>query len=224
MKCVKEHKIEYDCDGLKGIPTAPVAGDGAEKYTEALFMKDYNFLENVSTYAGALEREREREQTTMNKMEQVSESRKKKILEFKRIQKVGKLAELRLLPCEFSRSRKNRTHLVMAESKESERDDVPDDEDMIPEQKSSRKGKISWTVDFVDHDTDTLIETKFDIDDSTPLRDLIPANVKTVYLKNETRVKGTGKWKEVEGERTLAQVLVGARVFEYPILALIYMK
>lgn len=218
LKCVKDHKNKYECDGLKGIPTAPEAADGPEKYTEALFMKDYNFLENVSSYTDQLERERIslKEERSVA----IDEGKRKRILEFKKIQKVGKLAELRLLPSEFSRSKKNQTHLVDLVGVANGTENRCEEE---PERKSSRRGKVSWTLDFVEYDNCRLIETVFDISDDTLIKDLISKNVEKVYLKNETRSKDVEKWKEIkETDRTLAQVLNGAHVFEYPILAIVY--
>lgn len=226
MQCVKNHKIKFDCGGLKDFPTAPEASNGSEKYTEALFLKDYKFLENISSYADQLERE-QRVKTRVessceddNKSPVEAEGKRRRVLEFKKIQKVGKLAELRLLPNEFSRSKRNRTHLVGAVPKK----EIENECEGEPEKKSSRRGRICWTLDFVEYENCRLIETVFDISDETLIRDLLPnsKNINMIYLKNETRVKEVAKWKEIgdsDWDKTLAQVLIGAHVFEYPIFA-----
>ena len=89
MQCVKDHKIEYECDGLKDVPTAPEASNGPEKYTEALFLKDYNFLENVSSYADQLERERVKisvkSSCNDDKSSVEAEGKRRRVLEFKKI-------------------------------------------------------------------------------------------------------------------------------------------
>ena len=102
---------------------------------------------------------------------------------------MSKLAELRMLPTGFSRSKQNRTHFIeTAETAEN-----TENETEAPVAKSSRIARIAWTVDFLDLDTCKVIETFFDIPDDTKLEDLlrrISCNkcVKAVYLRNETRL------------------------------------
>jgi hypothetical protein len=245
LLCVKDHKSKYKCDGFKGIPTAPEASYGPEKYSETLFVKDYNFLESVSSYADQLERERAQSnfKNEDDNFVLIDGDKRKKVLEFKKIQKVGKLAELRLLPSEFSRSRKNRTHLVGAADLEKKIGGegvvgLEGEGEVKPETKSSRRGKIFWTLDFVEYSNGRLIETIFDVSDETKVRDLFIFDVsdetkvrdlfvdddQKIYLKNETKKMGeVKKWKEIKGvdfDKTLAQVLIGAHIFEYPIVAI----
>lgn len=231
MLCVKDHKSKYKCDGFKGIPTAPEASYGPEKYSETLFVKDYNFLESVSSYADQLERERAQSnfKNEDDNFVLIDGDKRKKVLEFKKIQKVGKLAGLRLLPSEFSRSRKNRTHLVGAADLEKKiggegEVGLEGEGEVKPETKSSRRGKIFWTLDFVEYSNGRLIETVFDVSDETKVRDLFVNDDQKIYLKNETKKMGeVKKWKEIKGvdlDKTLAQVLIGAHIFEYPIVAI----
>ena len=225
MKCVKDHKEIYGCRGLKGRPIAPVAVRGGEKYTEDLFVKDYAFLEGVSTYTGQLEHHSTSFPTTNPKSkliptDPIESERKTKQIEFKKIQKVAKMAELRLLPPSFSRSKQNTTHLIKLQL--LNQSDPSSNDDDQPEKQTTRRGRIAWTIDFIRHDNCALIETRHEITDDTPLHEIIPQKVKRAFLRNESRLRGIEKWKEIGAEqwgRTLGMVLAGGRCFEYPQIA-----
>lgn len=223
LACVREHKVKFDCEGLKGRPTAPEASHGPEKYSQDLFMKDYAFLEGVSTYTGQLEHNEPKIDA--------GDVRKEKTAEFKKIQKVAKMMELRMLPSEFSRSKKNRTHLIVKDVNsivhldDKTSTSVIEQQTEMPEIKTSRMAKISWTLDLVHYDNGKLIETKFGIEDDLLLSEIIPETATKLFLRNETKMKGADKWREVSSDaswrqKRLGQVLVGARCFEYPILGL----
>ena len=102
-----------------------------------------------------------------------------------------------------------------------------------PEKKTSRRARIAWTLDFLNHDTCKLIETIFDIPDDTKFETILNATfpnprIQTIYLRNETRLglsKETGKRREIrrdEWSKTIAQILVGGRCFEYPQFEICY--
>lgn len=222
LACVREHKVKFACEGLKGRPTAPEAALGPEKYSEDLFLKDYAFLENVGMYAGQLEHTAK---TVKNTDDGDDVKRKERVAEFKKIQKVGKLAELRMLPASFSRSKNNRTHLIRKSETNEDANSINDQFNTAPDQQSSRMARIAWTLDLVHYDTGRMIETKFDVADDTILSELFAENIKRVFLRNETKTSGTEKWREVTDDwrlKRLKQVLVGARCFEYPIFGVEY--
>ena len=217
LACVKKHKELFGCSGLKAIPSAPEAVETGGKYNEKLFVKDYNFLEAINTQISKLEEEKVEKRSG-----KAADTRDPvKLALFKKIQKASKLAELRMLPTGFSRSKQNRTHFIeTAETAEN-----TENETEIPVAKSSRMARIAWTIDFLDLDTCKVIETLFDIPDDTKLEDLLRRincnkSVKAVYLRNETRLgRPTEKKREIGKEkwnRTIAQILIGGRCFEYP--------
>lgn len=211
LKCVKDHKLKFECSGLRHRPVAPEYE--SVKYNEDMFLKDYKFLEGVNEYTGQLEACKD------SGAPSESEDRKMRGLEFKRIQKVAKLAELRMLPEAFSRCKRNQTHFVKSVDEGKDSGDL----DGKPEKRSTRLGRIAWTIDFVEYDTCKLHETRHEISDETEFGCLIPGSVKRVFLRNETRLRGIEKWREVGREmwgKTLGQVLVGGRFFEYPQIGL----
>ena len=144
--------------------------------------------------------------------------------EFKKIQRLAKLTELRLLPEGFSRSKRNRTHI--SDTCDSERNIVVDPEEKDqdePEKKSSRRARVSWTIDLVEYPSGKLMETRLDVLDDTRFSSLLIgiSGLKSVYLRNETRhhQSDSEKWRLIPKdvwEKSVAQVLVGGRIFEYP--------
>lgn len=216
LECVKKHKEQFGCSGLKGkvIPCVPESGVPGEKYSEELFVKDYGFLESINDQISKLESE-----NPGKKNEPRDKLATEKLAHFKKIQKVAKLAELRMLPTGFSRSKVNRTHFIERDSGEETTTSE------APERKSSRMARIAWTLDFVDYDSCKLLETVFDIPDDTKLEILLAETlrkpVQAVYLRNETRngKEATEKWRAIgkeEWRKTVAQILTGGRCFEYP--------
>lgn len=211
--CVKLHKEKFDCNGLLRIPSAPESVPKGSKYNEELFVKDYNFLESLNNQITKLESsnpEKSRAPETTRDPE--------KIKLFKKIQKVSKLSELRMLPEGFTRSKRNRSHLIDQSTKKDEYDNKDE-----PECKSSRISKISWTIDFIHHPTCKELVTLYDIPDDTPLKTLLTSStfktkpIRNIYLKNESRSGKGEKWREiVEINKTIGQILVGGRCFEYP--------
>lgn len=214
VKCVREHKIKFGCSGLRPVPTAPERYVGGAKYNEEMFVKDYAFLEEVNAYADQTER----------KIIPEDSARKTKSAEFKKIQRMAKLAELRLLPSTFTRSKQNRTHVI------SERESIESKEDQdevvleeLPEKKSARLGRIAWTVDLVDFEGGRLLDTLFEVSDETEFRSLLHKRTSRAFLRNETRNQGVEKWREIPvgmWGKSLGQVLVGGRFFEYPQIGL----
>ncbi len=215
MKCVREHKVKFGCSGLRPVPTAPERCVGGAKYNEEMFVKDYAFLEEVNAYADQTER----------KIITEDSERKAKSAEFKKIQRMAKLAELRLLPSTFTRSKRNRTHIISVqesiECKEKEEDGTVFEE--LPEKKSARLGRIAWTVDLVDFEGGRLLDTLFEVSDETEFRSLLRNRTKRAFLRNETKNQGVEKWREIPvgmWGKSLGQVLVGGRFFEYPQIGL----
>lgn len=222
LACVKKHKEQFGCSGLKSIPSAPEAVETGEKYNEELFVKDYNFLEAINTQISKLEEEKSDKRS--GKVADMKDP--VKLALFKKIQKVSKLAELRMLPTGFSRSKQNRTHFIETVERET-----ADNETEAPVAKSSRIARIAWTIDFLDLDTCKVIKTLFDIPDDVKLEDLLRRiscnkSVKAVYLRNETRLgRPTEKRREIKKEewnKTIAQIFIGGRCFEYPQFEIIY--
>ena len=215
LECVKKHKEQFGCTGVKRIPSAPVACETGEKYNEELFGKDYSFLEAINAQIGKFESEAPQKETG----ERGGGRDSGRLAHFKKIQKVSKLAELRMLPAGFSRCKLNRTHFI---EQKQEAENCPAN---VPEKKSSRLARIAWTIDFIEYGTCKTIETVFDIPDDTKLGVLLGETlrkpIQSVHLKNETRLGKEigGKWREIGKEeltRTIAQILVGGRCFEYP--------
>lgn len=216
VSCVKEHKIKFDCRGVRGVPSAPEAAEKNEKYSEELFMKDYNFLEAVNAFAGKTE---QLERSSVP----AEDGKTKRSVLFKKIQRIAKLKELRLLPGTFTRSKRNRTHLIQNGVKDKE----AETETETPEQKSTRLARIAWTVDLVDYSSNRVLETRFDVPDDVEFQNLLNDRVQSAHLRLETRENSENskeKWQEIPRDRwtkTLAQILVGGRIFEYPQIGIV---
>jgi hypothetical protein len=220
LACVRAHKIKYECSGLKGVPTSPVAADTGVKYSEDLFFKDYNFLESVCSYTSNLSSKTPSldspvENDALSRCEDSVVEPRQRV--FKRIQRIGKLAELVALPATFSRSKQNRTRLV---SSGANKESVSEESELVPEEKSARRARISWTIDLLDFKSRRVLETLSSVTDDAILSDLVSKWCpKRVCILNETRTRGIAKWREIEKKdwsRSLSFILIGARCIEYP--------
>lgn len=231
LKCVKEHKEKFDCKGLNGRPVTPIA-QTTEKYCEDLFMKDYAFLEGISSYTDKLQLEHSNAGDPEVEIKSEDGENLNKMKEFRKIMRVGKLTEFRALPKEFTRAKRNRTRLITDEKAKNilNEEECEGEEIEAPEKKSSRSGKIAWSIDFVDYCNGSLMETIHNVPDDKEFRSIIPdryaGRIKRSFLRNETRTRtrddGESKWREIEmvEGKSLGKVLVGGRFFEYPQIGL----
>ena len=222
LTCVREHKQRFNCEGLKSFPRAPPpAPSSTEKYSESLFIQDYNFLENICALTSQSDRKITDEKQGEERNQKIkSGPRSEKVSLFKRIQKTAKLAELRLLPESFSRSKRNQSHFIEKSKNSHHQNNSLSASEALPEVESSRSGRIAWTLDVVEYEEGHLIETLNDIGDDSKLEDFLPENSIRVFLRNESRQQGIEKWKEICEWRgkSLSTVLINGRCFEYPII------
>lgn len=224
LPCVREHKKSTGCAGSRLALATPGPMQPSNTYTEQLFLRDYSFLEGMSSYVETLESPSNTATEGQAAKGHERQSRGGRAALFRRIQRLGRLAELHVLPESFSRAKRNQTRIIRVDGGARE-------EGETVEERSSRKSRVAWSLDIVRADSlDALTDknadcrTMHNVRDDTRLESLLEGRVTRVFLKNESRQSVAGRFVEIARTRwtePLSLVLHNARCVEYPVFVLV---